>query len=131
MARQIVRFYARSARDVWGFLDEAIPQQDIVRRFGRVYHDHRTSPKSAGWYITIVLETEATATKLGEWIAQRPDTSLEMRSWPDVDLSGGVEYSITLDLEETKVRSRFSFARHEAHEPPRFNLLRWLGIAWG
>jgi hypothetical protein len=126
MARQVIRFYARSAQGVLRFLRESIPEQEIVRRSGRGYRDWRTKPETGGWYMTVVLETEAVATKFRQWIAQQPDVSLEKRDWPDFDFSGASSLRITLDLQDPEARPRFSFTPPEATKPPRFNPLRWL-----
>jgi hypothetical protein len=101
MPRQIIRFYARALGPVLHFLDQEMPPGEIVRRFGRGYGG---KPEGGGWYLTVVLESEAAAEKLRHWIAAQPDHSFDGGFWAEPDFDGGRPYSITVDLKTGTAR---------------------------
>ena len=102
MANHVIRFYARSARPVWEFIDEAIPHSDLVRRYGRLYDRPRPSVSGGGWYLTVVVTTESAARRLHDWISARSDHSFQMTFWTDVDVSMAESRTIRLRRSRTR-----------------------------
>jgi hypothetical protein len=100
MANHVIRFYARSARPVWEFIDEAIPDSDMVRRSGRLYN--RRDVPGGGWYLTVVVTTESAARRLHDWISARSDHSFEVTFWTDVDVSMAESRTIRLRRSVTR-----------------------------
>src|SRR5262245_57304905 len=96
MANHVIRFYARSVRPLWEFIDEAIPDADLVRRCGRPYERSRDVVPGGGWYLTVVVKTESAARRLHDWISTRSDHSFEMKFWTDVDFSMAESRTIRL-----------------------------------
>jgi hypothetical protein len=129
MPNHIIRFYARSARPVWDFIDQEIPRSILVRRYGRAYSEPRQPGKPGGWYVTVVMETENAARLLREWISVRSDHSLEFKLWPDPDHSSGERYGVQIDLAK-KSRPRFFYHRSFLTKLRRalLALRRWIDV---